>query len=150
MCLGQNIAFIYLFAHPFQPCLCIFYYFRTGNPRTCAHKALKQWDFSRKQAAAGLSMQQVQEAVLNGVKHFHLASGRAVFKRGRELAGGLRGVGACFVVLWLIPCFCFIWAVRRRLWWGKKRGFLFSEELRIEEVSLQLSMGEPLFLFHKF
>lgn len=95
-------------------------------------------------------MQQVQEAVLNGVKHFHLASGRAVFKRGRELAGGLRGVGACFVVLWLIPCFCFIWAVRRRLWWGKKRGFLFSEELRIEEVSLQLSMGEPLFLFHKF
>lgn len=92
-------------------------------------------------------MKQVQEAALNGAKHFHLASGRAVFKRGRELAGGLRGAGACSAVLWLMPCFCFIWAVRRRLWWDKKRGFIFSEELSIEEVSLQLSMGNLCFYF---
>uniref|UniRef100_A0A8B9T478 COP9 signalosome subunit 7B n=1 Tax=Anas platyrhynchos TaxID=8839 RepID=A0A8B9T478_ANAPL len=41
-----------------------------------------------------------------------------------------------------MPCFCFIWAVRRRLWWDKKRGFIFSEELSIEEIEKPRMAGE--------
>lgn len=143
---------LYLFAHPFQPCLCIIYCFRTGRPRTCAHKVMKQWHFpcfSRKQAAAVLSVKQVQEAAMNGVKHFHLASGRPVFKRGRghaegSMAGDFETGGAYF---------CFTWAVRRRLWWdcwwGQEERLYFLWGAEHWRGKLTAFLGEPLFLFCK-